>query len=107
MPEELNQIAIKQDIKVSTVKDHLTWGISQGLVPIQKFMPHANVDEIIVCSEKLGTELLMVCQTRPWLSSLGLLLHFYFDSIPLEIVVSKGVTTDECPCRPKRDFLSK
>jgi len=44
----------------------------------KKFMPHANVDEIIVCSEKLGTELLMVCQTRPWAVVLGLAFTILF-----------------------------
>lgn len=57
--ETIDQIALKQDIKVSTVQDHLTWGIRQGLVPIHKLMPLADVNEIIACSEKLGTELLL------------------------------------------------
>ena len=57
--ETIDQIAVKQDIKVSTVQDHLTWGIRQGLVPIHKLMPQADVNEIIACSEKLGAELLL------------------------------------------------
>ena len=57
--ETIDQIALKQEIKVSTAQDHLTWGIRQGLIPIHKLMPQANVDEIIACSEKLGAELLL------------------------------------------------
>lgn len=53
--ESVDQIALKRGITDSTVESHLAWAVIQGLVPIQMLMPQEQVDAILACAEKLGT----------------------------------------------------